>query len=97
MDGQVYYYVWLNKDQKPISWLATDTPKRGGLGISVTREEFIAYGGNPDSIVYANPQARDIQSLVEENKLLKAQITAMIDRNQFIEDCIAEMAMEVYS
>lgn len=34
--------------------------------------------------------------LTEENILLKAQIQALSDRGEFIEDCIAEMAMFVY-
>lgn len=35
--------------------------------------------------------------LEQENALLKAQLTAVSDRNDFIEDCIAEMAMQVYA
>lgn len=34
--------------------------------------------------------------LVEENELLRAQVKALSDRGEFIEDCIAEMAMQVY-
>lgn len=37
-----------------------------------------------------------LESLQEENKLLKAQLQAQSDRSDFIEDCIAEMAMTVY-
>ena len=33
----------------------------------------------------------------KENKLLKAQITAQAERSDFVEDCIAEMAVQVYS
>ena len=36
------------------------------------------------------------QSNISDIELLKAQIQAIVDRNDFIEDCIAEMAMEVY-
>lgn len=36
------------------------------------------------------------QSNISDIELLKAQIQAISDRNDFIEDCIAEMAMEVY-
>lgn len=35
--------------------------------------------------------------LMSENKTLKAQIQAVSDRNDFIEDCIAEMAEIVYA
>lgn len=38
-----------------------------------------------------------LDSLTEENTLLKAQIKAQTDRSDFLEDCIAEMAMLVYA
>lgn len=31
-----------------------------------------------------------------ETELLKAQLKAVVERNEFIEDCIAEMAMQIY-
>lgn len=34
--------------------------------------------------------------LEAENKLLRAQLQAATDRQDFIEDCIAEMAMQIY-
>lgn len=37
-----------------------------------------------------------VEALVAENKLLKAQIQAQTERSDFIEDCIAEMATQVY-
>jgi hypothetical protein len=37
-----------------------------------------------------------MESLQEENKLLKAQVQAQSDRSDFLEDCIAEMALEIY-
>ena len=37
------------------------------------------------------------KELAEENKRLKAQIAANVDRQEFLEDCIAEMASQVYS
>lgn len=36
------------------------------------------------------------QSNISDIELLKAKIQAISDRNDFIEDCIAEMCMEVY-
>ena len=38
-----------------------------------------------------------VKQLAEENKRLKAQIAANADRQEFLEDCIAEMASQVYS
>ena len=37
-----------------------------------------------------------IEELQTENKLLKAQLTAQADRQEFVEDCVAEMAAKVY-
>lgn len=36
------------------------------------------------------------EELRQENKLLKAQLQAQTERSDFIEDCIAEMATQVY-
>ena len=38
-----------------------------------------------------------IEALETENALLKAQLQAQTERSDFIEDCIAEMAMQVYA
>lgn len=38
-----------------------------------------------------------IEDLKKENELLKAQIQAQSDRNDFMEDCIAEIAMQLYN
>lgn len=38
-----------------------------------------------------------LQELYNENKLLKAQIRAQSDQLDFLEDCIAEIAMQVYN
>lgn len=40
---------------------------------------------------------KEKEALAEENKLLKAQVQALTDRNEFMEDCIAEMATQVYA
>lgn len=42
------------------------------------------------------PEER-LAQLESENALLKAQLQAQSDRSDFIEDCIAEMAMQVYA
>ena len=41
--------------------------------------------------------AERISQLESEKKLLTAQLQALSDRNDFIEDCIAEMATIVYA
>lgn len=37
-----------------------------------------------------------LQKQASENKILKEQLQAQTDRSDFIEDCIAEMAVQVY-
>ena len=44
---------------------------------------------------YAPPDR--IEMLESENALLKAQLQAQTERSDFIEDCISEMAMQVYA
>lgn len=39
----------------------------------------------------------EAQTLKEDLPVLKAQIQALSDRNDFVEDCIAEMAAVVYA
>jgi len=50
-----------------------------------------------DRAVLPAPEAiPSVKELAEENKRLKAQIAANVDRGEFIEDCIAELACQVY-
>mgnify|MGYP006927015254 CR=1 FL=1 len=44
----------------------------------------------------ATPKDEELKNLQQENKILKAQIKAQTERSDFIEDCIAEMATQVY-
>lgn len=39
---------------------------------------------------------QQVETLTASNKLLKAQLQAQTERSDFIEDCIAEMAVQVY-
>ena len=46
---------------------------------------------------YVPPEpVKTVDDLAAENELLRAQVQAFSDRGEFIEDCIAEMAMQVY-
>ena len=55
-----------------------------------TKEEMDADYVPPEPVKTAD-------ELAAENELLRAQVQALSDRGEFIEDCIAEMAMLVYS
>lgn len=64
-----------------------------GQAMERTQEEMNAdYAARP---VPATPKTN--AELEAENALLKAQVQAVADRNEFVEDCIAEMAMYVYA
>lgn len=64
-----------------------------GQAMERTQEEMDAdYAARP---VPATPKTN--AELEAENALLKAQVQAVADRNEFMEDCIAEMAAVVYA
>lgn len=64
-----------------------------GQAMERTQEEMNAdYAARP---VPATPKTN--AELEAENALLKAQVRAVADRNEFVEDCIAEMAAVVYA
>jgi hypothetical protein len=64
-----------------------------GQAVERTKEEMDGdYAARP---VPATPKTN--AELEAENALLKAQVQAVADRNEFVEDCIAEMAMYVYA
>lgn len=64
-----------------------------GQAVERTQEEMDAdYAARP---VPATPKTN--AELEAENALLKAQVQAVADRNEFVEDCIAEMAAVIYS
>lgn len=58
--------------------------------VEITKEEYVSLGGILSKIPVT------VEELQQENKLLKAQLQAQTERSDFIEDCIAEMAMTVY-
>ena len=65
----------------------------GGKVVERTAEEIEADKSKLPKPVIPKTNAE----LEQENKLLKAQLNAATERSDFIEDCIAEMAMQVYN
>lgn len=59
-------------------------------GYSLTNED-----GTPAE--YTEPEQNALDRLAAENKLLKAQVQAQTERSDFLEDCLAEMAAQVYN
>lgn len=53
--------------------------------------------GIGDIFQFPKSESERIGALESENALLKAQLQAQSERSDFIEDCIAEMAMLTYA
>lgn len=47
-------------------------------------------------ILKKNKSDLSIDELISENTMLKAQVKAQTDRTDFLEDCIAELAIELF-
>lgn len=91
--GDKYHHAQGNYFDNPI-YTADGVPRYklvDGKAVERTSEEI-----ESDKPELPLPQPT-ITDLMKENELLKAQIKAQSDRNDFMEDCIAEMAMQVYS
>lgn len=65
-----------------------------GKAVERTQEEMDADYVPPE---VKPTDAERISQLESEKKLLTAQLKALSDRNDFVEDCIAEMAAIVYA
>ena len=65
-----------------------------GIGDTWDGQDFYRDGQKVVSPLTAARQ--EVQTMQEELPMLKAQIQAISDRNDFIEDCMAEMAAVVY-
>ena len=65
------------------------------VGDTYDGEYFYRGGEKLDSPLALAQQ--EAQTLKEDIPMLKAQIQAISDRNDFVEDCIAEMATVVYA
>ena len=65
-----------------------------GKPVERTQEEMDADYVSPE---VKPTDAERISQLESEKKLLTAQVQALSDRNDFMEDCIAEMATIVYA
>ena len=65
-----------------------------GIGDTWDGQDFYRGGNKVVSPLTAARQ--EVQTMQGELPMLKAQIQAISERNDFIEDCIAEMATGVY-
>lgn len=87
------YWVYKNSKGEVIGYNQTeyDLPSPA---IEVSLSEFQSLGFYSPPVVVEDPIT--LEQLQQENKMLKSQLQASVDRSDFIEDCIAEMATVVY-
>lgn len=90
----MYYYLFY-KDGVVVGYNCSKTPLNNPSYKEVTEEEYWQYAGSRPSFP-ATPGER-IGTLESDNALLKQQLKAASDQNDFLEDCIAEMAEIVYA
>lgn len=90
----MFYYLIYDGDNR-VGYLVSKTARDIPNSVRVTEDEFVALG-LPLSRPVSGYQEVALSELSEENRMLKAQLQAQSDRSDFIEDCIAEMAMAVY-
>lgn len=88
------YYVF-REDGKITGFSNSEFSTMSPFAEEVSEEEFLQLGGTISSTP-SDYQKEAIKTLESENTLLKTQLQATSDRSDFIEDCIAEMAAEVY-
>ena len=76
-----------------------ETERAGWLAYRQALRDIPEQQGYPDAIVWPEPPQREKtgQTLLKDVALSQAQIRAVSDRGEFVEDCLAEMATVVYS
>ena len=94
-NGVVTNIIWLysgNAADFPTAVPCGDVPV--AIGDTYDGQDFYREGGKVVSPLTA--AQKKVETMQTDLPMLKAQIQAISDRNDFIEDCIAEMATVVY-
>lgn len=81
----MFYYKTI--DGTPI---ASSDQVSSSLWIEITEEEY-------NKLIGQKTDAERLEDLEADNNLLKQQLKAASDQNEFLENCIAEMAEIVYA
>lgn len=81
----MFYYKTI--DGTPI---ASSDHVSSPLWIEITEEEY-------NKLIGRKTDTERIEDLEADNNFLKQQLKAASDQNEFLEDCVAEMAQIVYA
>lgn len=97
IENDIVVNIAVSNIQIAANWIAIPIGCPVGIGDSYKEGCFYDANGN---IRYSQSNALmqlRIKELESEKLLLSAQIQALSDRNDFLEDCIAEMAGTIYA
>ena len=86
------FYIRYNKNGKPVQWLGTNGVSNWKGYTKVSKEQFIKDGGPLSMVYYTIPDPTPDPTTLRDKK-----IESLEERNEFLEDCIAEMAKVIYS
>lgn len=91
----MYFYL-IMKDGEVSGYLETDSPYISEYAVEISREEYEKY---TQATSNSNSESKDISETLDylPTAPFDTKLKVMIDRQEFLEDCIAEMAMQVYS
>lgn len=66
--------------------------------MNIVEGNFLVFSDEPlpEPIVYVSVPQEEFETLKQDSTLLKAQSSALSERADFVEDVIAEMAVQVY-
>lgn len=92
-------YMYAHADNGEYIQMVHGKPLFDDKGRPNFHDNFVEWTEEEKEAKYPTPEPSpsDIEVLKEENKLLKAQVEALSERGDFVEDCMAEMAMVIYA
>lgn len=105
-DGTVQYYELQDGEELVETMPPTMKTDAGSIGFifpvwdgdkwieSATAEEIAEWDAEHPAPV---PVPTDIEILQKENRLLKAQVSALAEQQEFLEDCLIEVGQVIYA
>ena len=97
IQGGVVTNIVVGNRRLTSSWIQIPAGMPAALGDLYEGGRFFAPDGSARMTPEQAQADRKIEALEREKALLAAQVQALCERGEFLEDCLAEMAAEVYA
>ena len=97
IENDIVINIVISNKQLEANWIAIPICCPVGIGDSYINGCFYDVKGNIRHTQSDALMQSHIDDLEKENSLLIAQIQALSDRNDFLEDCMAEIAGTIYA